>query len=496
MNYAKQGNTSGIINRNLKIEAIKIEGKNLPENVTIEYQSHVQDLGWEKDWKTEGKQSGTTGQNKKIEAVRIKLNGTSEYSIIYRTYIQGRGWQDWANDGEISGTTGKNLKVEAIELKIVPKIKNVIRTYVDTPVSANIEQGNLKVSGWVMTDIENIKIQMLIDNEVIKTTTTKTARNDVIEAIKGYGGDEKNPKPGFQIETDLNNINLGNRNIKIQFIDSKGKVLKTEEYNTKVHNKIEYSEGIYGKTGLKESNQGGSDLNYYKYGNGENVFFATFAIHGFEDKWSKDGKELVDIANQFYQKLINDKDFEIAEKWTIYIFPGVNKDGLKNGWTNNGPGRTTLYSKAPNNKGIDLNRCWQIGSSYQKYSDDRNYNGTQGFQAYEAEYLKRFLNNNKSQKGQTILVDLHGWTQQLIGDEGICSYYRQQFSENNGSAIGRYGTGYLINWARSYLGSNGKPARSALIELPNNGVNNHQDVLNKNFGNRYINATLSMLKSI
>ena len=57
--------------------------------------------------------------------------------------------------------------------------------------------------------------------------------------------------------------------------------------------------------------------------------------------------------------------------------------------------------------------------------------------------------------------------------------------------IGRYGTGYLINWARSTLG-----ARSSLIELPHSRVNGHQSVINNNFSNRYIDATLSMLKNI
>ena len=265
-----------------------------------------------------------------------------------------------------------------------------------------------------------------------------------------------------------------------------------------VEEKISHTEGVYGTTGLKEANQGGSDMKYYQYGNGKNVFFATFAIHGFEDLWYKDGEELVTIANNFYNELIETNDIELAEKWTIYIFPGVNLDGLSNGWTNNGPGRTTLYSYAPSNKGIDLNRCWQIGSSYTKYTDNRNYNGTTGFQAIEAINLRNFLLSHKSQNGQTVLVDLHGWTQQLIGDAGICGFYQSQFPENDGSAIGRYGTGYLINWARNYLGSNGVAARSSLIELPSYGdtLSGHQAVLNNNFSNRYITSTLNMLYSL
>lgn len=262
------------------------------------------------------------------------------------------------------------------------------------------------------------------------------------------------------------------------------------------------SEGTYGKSGLKVQNaNAGSTLQYYKYGYGPNVLFATFSVHGFEDIWAKDGTELTLIAQEFYNTLKGRTDTSLAEKWTVYIFPEVNPDGRKSGWTNNGPGRTTLYSQAPNHKGIDINRSWQLGSSYTKYTRDREYNGTQAFQAYEARALRDFLLEHKSEKAQTILIDLHGWTTQLIGDQDIClNYYGPQFygsKENSVSKYtGSYGTGYLINWARSSLGSSGRVARSALIELPSAGISSHQDVVNKKYAQKYINATINMMKGI
>ena len=493
--FEKQGKTSGCIGENKKIEAIKIFGKNMPEGVTIKYLSHVQDYGWETEWKTTGQQSGTTGENKKVEAVKIKLEGTEKYSITYRVYVQGKGWQEWANDGEEAGTTGKNLKLEAIEIKIVPKIQNKIKMNIETSIPSKIGQENLKISGWVMTDINNTTIKANIEGEEYPISITRTQRKDIIETIKGYGGQEKNPLPGIEINIDFKNATLGNKKIIIQCINEEENVLAEQYFNIKICKTIKYEEGTYGESGLKVAGKGGSDLKYLKYGNGENVFFATFAIHGYEDNWDKDGQELVNIANQFYQKLLNDKDYELADKWTIYIFPGVNQDGLKNGWTKDGPGRTTLYSGAPENKGIDLNRCWQIGENYTKFTNDRNYNGTEGFQAYEAKSLRDFFIKNKSQNGQTILVDLHGWTQQLVGDPEICSYYEKQFPENNKKSVGKYGTGYMISWARAYLESNTSKAKAALIELPKD-VTNHQSVVDQKLANRYITSTINMLKTM
>lgn len=490
-----QGETAGVIGRGLKIEAIKIQSKNLPKDVKLTYQTHVQDIGWQ-SWATDGTQAGTTGRNLKIEALKIKLEDSKDYSIMYRTYIEGKGWQNWANDGEISGTTGKNLKVEGIEIKIVPKIGAKIDFCLDEPVGNIVEQKSTKVAGWLMTNIPDTQIRIMVDNQIMKINPNRTKREDVLEKVKGYGGEEYNPNPGYEADIDFSKIDVGNKILKVQVIDKKGNIIKEISKTIQLRKKVTTEQGIYGISGLRKKGETGYPLTYYRYGDGPNVFFATFSVHGFEDNWNHDGKELTEIANQFFEKLKKDTEYQIADKWTVYIFPQVNPDGANNGWTNNGPGRTTLYSQAPNNKGIDMNRCWQVGNSYQRYVDNRNYNGTTGFQAYEAEALRDFLITHKATQGQTVLVDLHGWTQQLIGDQQICSYYRNQFPENDGSAIGRYGTGYLVNWARQTLGNNGKVAKSALIELPNQGVQNHNSVVEKNFANRYIESTFAMLKGI
>lgn len=234
--------------------------------------------------------------------------------------------------------------------------------------------------------------------------------------------------------------------------------------------------GTYGTSGK------GQSLRYYKIGNGPNVYFATFAVHGWEDLYSYDGQALTNIAESFKNKLIDMQDEGLANKWTIYIFPSVNPDGEYQGWSHNGPGRTTLYSMAPSHKGIDVNRCWSTG--YTRNSTDRNYNGTEPFQAYEARALRDFLLSRRATNGQTVLVDLHGWLRETLGDNGIGSYYRSNYGMSK--HISSYGNGYLINWARNNLGYNGRTARSCLVELPEYDAN----------ADKYINATLSMLRDM
>ena len=525
-NQVKDGEMAGTEGQAKRLEAIKITLKDL-SGVKIKYQTHIQDIGWQ-DWKYDGTLAGTEGQSKRLEAIKIELEENDKYSIMYRVHIQDIGWQDWRYDGEKAGTEGQSKRLEAIQIKIVEKQTSISANY-----SVHVQdigwqnwKAEEKIAGTegqskrleaikieLLTNIKNLKLKYRVhiqdigwqdwkDSEEMAGTEGQSKRLEAIqiklENTQDYSieyrvhvqdiGWQDWVKDGEISGTEGQSKRLEAIQIRI--------ISKEKDSDSQEEPKFERQEGTYGKTGLNVADKGGSELKYLKYGTGKNVFFATFAIHGYEDKWDKDGYELIEIANNFYNKLLEDKDYDLAEKWTIYIFPGVNQDGLQEGSTNNGPGRTTLYSQAPQNKGIDLNRCWQIGSTYEKFTSDRNYNGDTGFQAYEAQALRDFMLKNKSKDGQTILVDLHGWTQQLIGDENICSYYEQQFPENNKRSVGRYGSGYMISWGRTYLGSQGKPAKTALIELPRDGVKNYQSVIDKDFSNRYINATMKMLEKI
>ena len=230
--------------------------------------------------------------------------------------------------------------------------------------------------------------------------------------------------------------NFENYNIYIEVEDNNGRIyrrgldfsklrknrLTVRGFNRKVNlqgtnmyieqtnnDEVDFEQGIYGQSGLKvKGDSRGQDLRYYKFGNGKNVFYATFALHGFEDLWNNDGKELTYIAERFKDYLIRIGKSNIFKDWTLYLFPQVNPDGTNHGWTNNGPGRTTLYSSAPGNRGIDLNRNFRAeGTEHTKFTGDRNYNGEIGFEAYEAKFLSEFIKATQSKNGKNVLVDTH-----------------------------------------------------------------------------------------
>ena len=481
----ENGETSGTEGLSKRLEAIKIHIANLPEGIELKYQAHVQNVGWQQ-WVSDGEIAGTEGKELRLEALRIKLENTEEYSVQYRAHVQGSGWQDWCFDGEYAGTVGQNKQIEAIEIRIVEK-SSTEKTMISIDTVGSVYNVNGSINGWVMSTVPNANIKVFYD-ALEFTNINRVARQDVLNSIKGYGGDVTNPNPGFSINFDFSNQVLGAHTIRVEVWSQDNRKLAETSTVINVVKKIEYGTGTYGISGAAVVGApGGSELRYYRYGSGPNVFFATFCVHGYEDSWPADGFILNCIADNFYNQLVASQDAGIADKWTIYIFPEVNPDGRRMGYTNNGPGRLTLYSQV--GRGIDINRSWQTGSSYRRYTDSRNYNGTAGFQAYEAAVLRDFMLSHKSTSGQTVVVDLHGWENQLIGNPQIASYYKAYYPSCDTRNYGIYGTQYIVSWANNNLG-----AKATLVELPK--ANSAAEVDSMGLSNKYINATLQMLREV
>lgn len=227
-----------------------------------------------------------------------------------------------------------------------------------------------------------------------------------------------------------------------------------------------FTSGTYGNSGL------GKPLKYYKIGSGSNVAFAVFEQHGWEDEWAYDGIELVKIADRVMKNL---SDSGINSKWTLYIIPYANPDGITNGYTNNGPGRCTVVNK------VDMNRCWP--ANFQPTYTNRNYTGATPLGTPEARALQAFITNNIGNKDDKILLDIHGWLNKTYGNSEIGKYFTSQFgfAHNN-----TYGSGYLETWGKS-MGM-----KSVLVELPEPSSAN--DIINRDFSGKISNAIRNMLE--
>ncbi len=460
--------------------------------------------------------------NREIEAYIDNENITSKLKFQQRDdvikAIQGYGG---AKTNAMSGFYGvydsSNLSDGTHKIKILLKDKITKEAYesnekefslkkydayitIDYPQALTNNRDSMYIQGWQLSSLAERRIEVWINGDNVTDKISTYSRQDAVNAMKGkgYGDDTTNEYAGFSGTIDVRNYDSGDYILKVRVLSTKTNELLSATSRIIGINKITFEIGTFGYSGLKVAGDSrGTNLKYYRFGDGPNVFFATFVVHGFEDHFGRDGTEISIIAENFINELRARNDSDLARKWTIYIFPEINPDGRNYGWSHDGPGRTSLYSAASGNKGIDINRCWS--TNFVPMYNDRNYTGSTPFNSYESRYLRDFLLSKKSTTGQTVLVDLHGWTTQVIGDGEICGYYKQKFPSN--SYTSSYGKGYLINWARSSLGANGRTARSALIELPAYGaggkkIMSHQDVVNSDYSRKYIDATLNMLKGI
>ena len=228
------------------------------------------------------------------------------------------------------GREEKNFKVK--------KYNTLIN--IDFPVEKSNNKDALFVQGWTLSEEKDRIVKIYINGQERVSDAFTFERGDAINAFKGQGyGDElTNPKAGFRDTLNISGYSPGDYTLTIRVISTKEQVILEEKSVVFGIKKIEFERGIYGYSGLKVAGDSrGQDLRYYKIGQGPNVLFATFTLHGFEDNFGRDGTELAVIAENFTNQLLSNNDYDLAQKWTIYVFPEVNPDGRNHGWTHNGP---------------------------------------------------------------------------------------------------------------------------------------------------------------
>ena len=369
-------------------------------------------------------------------------------------------------------------------------------------VAGSSKENNAKVDIWDYGNVPAQKFKFEYQEGYYKIIATHTGKsltvkdNNIKEGIeivqrdyKGLDGQKwilRDTKKNGWVISLLNNPDLS-ISVDGKIVNGSKIILSTTKDND---NQMLYimppldkniKEGLYGKSGLMYKGNGGSYLKYYQIGTGKKHLFLNFSIHGFEDSYDKDGAELTYMANEFWKYLKDNMSEELIQEWTVYILPVSNPDGQYNGWTNQGPGRTTVYSWATENKGIDMNRCFPVG--WTKLNSSRNYTGEQPLQAYEAEALREFILTNVG--NENFVIDVHGWLNETIGNNELGSFYRDKFGISN--HIGTYGKGYFIQWARSIPNT-----KSMLLELPE--VKSHNELMQKGYVNKFNTATMNLLK--
>lgn len=236
----------------------------------------------------------------------------------------------------------------------------------------------------------------------------------------------------------------------------------------------------------------GRELIAYRFGNGSHVMVLGFALHGFEDNFYQDGKALVYTAEQLMASL-KKSNLAAQHGWTVYVLPCMNPDGLYSGYSHNGPGRCTTRRFDADGKlmvgGIDLNRCFPVG--FTPTFTSRNYTGSTPLGCPEAKALSEFIQRVKG-NSTNILVDTHGWYQQIIVHTDTEGLLYQAFHRNFPKNVHTYSGkahGYLTEYAYS-LGYD-----TCLFEFPD-GLFSMDAFKKSGYCEKYIASIETILKSV
>ncbi len=239
---------------------------------------------------------------------------------------------------------------------------------------------------------------------------------------------------------------------------------------------------VYGKSGA------GRSLTGWRIGNGKKALVLTFAIHGWEDNFPRDGQVLTDTAYVLIEELKSHPEW--LRGWTVYVLPCCNPDGLLDGSSHDGQGRRTLYSYNDAGKlisqGIDLNRSFPYG--YKSNTSNREYNGPRPLSSPEAQALQTLLLSVREQHSERYFVDVHGWYNQIItksGETALQNAFLAYFPHLQKEILG--GGGYISAYAHS-LGYH-----AALFEFPQN-VYSAADFAKSGYQQRFISCIRKILE--
>jgi len=201
--------------------------------------------------------------------------------------------------------------------------------------------------------------------------------------------------------------------------------------------------------------------------NYDRTMLITFAVHGFDGAWDKDGASLVQIANNIIREFSTYP--EELQTTRLVVVPCVNPDGIWYGQSENGIGRC-------NGQGIDINRDFDY---YWQYSSDSKYHtGSAPFSTPEARILRDLVLKEKPD----IILDFHGWSNCTYGDVELSNYFNKKFNMNNLNPKSQdkiYLPQHFVGWGSQY-------GRAVLVEYPNPA--NPRNLIELQYSSKTINA--------
>ena len=113
------------------------------------------------------------------------------------------------DNGETINQLDKKIRIKRVESKI----------QIDSPTIKVVNNKDLVIQGWTMSNTPNKKVEIYIGGSKLNNVTYQK-RDDVINAIKGYGTEKENPTPGFITTVNINRISLSTHKLRVRIINT------------------------------------------------------------------------------------------------------------------------------------------------------------------------------------------------------------------------------------------------------------------------------------
>ena len=401
--WKKSGETAGTTGQSKRMEALKIRLTDAQGNSMIQYQVHVQNLGWQ-TWKKSGETAGTTGMEKRIEAVKINLTGTyaQKYDIWYRVHVQGKGWLGWTKNGLMAGSTGLAIRVEAIQIKLVSK-----GICVSTGGSAVLTKPSLSYqahvanAGWMNTVSEGI---------TAGTTGQSKRLEGLMISLNDFDGNN-----GIQYRAHVSNIGWQGWKTSSQLSGTTGQSRAIEAVQIKLSDSLSGFFDIYYRLHVKDKGW----LGWAKNGASAGTTGGSLQAEAIQIKLVVKN-ETFNTNGQAYYDLSNKINTQNAQSWA---YPMTNAYCTWRSSTNMSFG----------NRGSNKSRPYHCGIDIASRNGDAN--------VYAAAYGKVVYTGYTSGNGNHVIIQhtLSGNTVYTLYSHLNSISCKVGNSVNQGTKIGIYG---------------------------------------------------------
>lgn len=195
-------------NENVK-DNLYVEGWLMSENAEAQVKLYID----EKDYSDA---IVRTNRNDVLSAIKGYGGSTSNPQPGYKANIDLKHLKDGQHSVKIQIYSPKSEEIMFEHTREIQVKKYNSLLCVDYPITNGKEKDSLYVEGWVMSEDKDAQVKLYIDGEDYSSEIQRTQREDVINAVKEYGGSSKNSNPGYQANVDLTNVKDGIHQVTIK----------------------------------------------------------------------------------------------------------------------------------------------------------------------------------------------------------------------------------------------------------------------------------------